>query len=87
MLKLLSVAATSAVLSFSLAAPALAYDPCERATRDFRQADRAYTNYCGLKRGQAPYESYACARFGERGRELYNDVQLAYMIMARTCRY
>ena len=87
MLKILSLAATTAVVSFSLVSPALAYDPCERATRDFRQADRAYTNYCGITRGGAPYDGYACARGGPHGRELYNDVQLAYMVMTRSCRY
>ncbi len=87
MLKVLSLAATTAIVSFSLVSPALAYDPCQRATRDFKQADRAYTNYCGIVRGQAPYDAYICARGGERGRDLYNDVQLAYMVMTRTCRY
>lgn len=87
MLKILSLVATTLVVSFALAVQALAYDPCQRATRDFRQADRAYTSYCGIIPGRAPYDGYACARRGEHGRDLYNNVQLAYMVMARTCRY
>ncbi len=86
MLKIFALAATAAAISVTVGAPASAYDPCERATRDFRQADRAYTNYCGIARGHAPYESYTCARRGERGRELYDDVQLAYLVMTRSCR-
>lgn len=86
MLKISVMAATATMLTLSLSTPVSAYDPCQRATRDFRQADRAYTDYCGLVRGQAPYDSYTCARRGERGRELYEDVQLAYLVMTRSCR-
>lgn len=86
MLKISAMAATATMLTLTLSTPVSAYDPCQRSTRDFRQADRAYTDYCGLTRGQAPYDSYTCARRGERGRELYEDVQLAYLVMTRSCR-
>lgn len=65
MLKISAMAATATMLTLTLSTPVSAYDPCQRATRDFGQADRAYTDYCGLTRGQAPYDSYTCARRGE----------------------
>lgn len=86
MIKMLALATAIAAVPVIMAPPAAAYDPCVRATRDFRAAEKAYTDYCGLVEGQGPYTDNICARNGPRRERLFDNYEQARFIMARACR-
>lgn len=87
MLKSLVLATAVAVtVPISVPQPAVAYDPCVRATRDYREALRTYENYCHLI--DAEYNpGYACAggRHGPRAERLYAEFVYARQRMRNAC--
>jgi len=85
-IKMLALAAAIAAVPVVMAPPAAAYDPCARATRDYRAAEKAYTDYCGLVEGMGPYDNSGCARNGPRRERLFDAYQQARFVMARACR-
>lgn len=90
MLKFLALATAVFIASpLAVPQPATAYDPCERATREYRQAARAFRNYCNLSRipddFQCASEDHINDRELRRANRLWDEVEFTRRRMARAC--
>ena len=82
MLKIVMLGMAIAVPVIMSAPPAMAYDPCERATNAYRQAVAERDAYCEANR----VNRYFCRTPGTRGQRLYQRVVNAREAMADACR-
>ncbi|RYG18286.1 MAG: hypothetical protein EON96_05170 [Caulobacteraceae bacterium] len=82
MIKVFVLAAAIAAVPVVMPAPATAYDPCVRATNEWRQAVAERDAYCEANR----VNRYLCYTPGSRGVRLYNNMIAARERMERACR-
>lgn len=77
----LSISLGAGLLSAAALAPvpALAYDPCQRAIEDEREAYRAFWQWCGR------HDSSGSCSVTGRGEQLYNQWQYAEARRRNAC--